>query len=78
MVNRNKGTDAVRQTGSKTAPGRASIFDSSTASLAPNRGHANLQQATDDVIVSLMDSYENRRARQVMEWVRQQSVRRSA
>ena len=31
----------------------------------------------DDVIVTLSDSYENQRARQVVEWVKQQSVRRS-
>ncbi len=76
MVNRNKGTDATPQKRSKNAHSRAPIFDSSS-SLAPHRGNANQQQAADDVIVSLMDSYENRRARQVVEWVRQQSVRRS-
>ncbi len=32
----------------------------------------------DDIIGSLADAHENRRARQVVEWVRQQSVRRSA
>ncbi len=32
----------------------------------------------DDIIVSLADSHENQRARQVGEWVRQQSVRRAA
>jgi hypothetical protein len=32
----------------------------------------------DEVIVSLSDEYENKRARQVVEWVRQQSVRRAA
>lgn len=32
----------------------------------------------DEIIGSLADAHENRRARQVVEWVRQQSVRRSA
>lgn len=31
----------------------------------------------EDVIVALSDSYENKRARQVVEWVRQQGVRRA-
>jgi hypothetical protein len=32
----------------------------------------------DDVIGSLSDAYENQRARQVVEWVRQQGTRRAA
>lgn len=33
-------------------------------------------RTADELIISLADSYENRRARQVGEWVRQQNVRR--
>lgn len=36
------------------------------------------KNSVDDVIVSLSDAYENRRARQVVEWVRNQSVRRAS
>ncbi len=32
----------------------------------------------DEIIGSLADAHENQRARQVVEWVRQQSVRRPA
>ncbi len=37
-------------------------------------------QVSDDLIVSLSDAYENKRARQVMEWerVRRQNVQRAA
>ncbi|MBX3296079.1 MAG: hypothetical protein KF762_10250 [Acidobacteria bacterium] len=34
--------------------------------------------SVDEIIGALSDSYENKRARQVVEWVRQQGVRRAA
>jgi len=43
-----------------------------------NRTSKLTKNSVDDVIVSLSDSYENQRARQVVEWVRNQSVRRAS
>lgn len=34
--------------------------------------------SVDEIIGALSNSYENKRARQVVEWVRQQGVRRAA
>ena len=36
----------------------------------PSSRKSDLKEKTDDVIVSLSDAYENRRARQVGEWER--------
>ena len=55
-------------------PGKYPSFESPHFSFAQT--HTD-RSSVDDVIVTLSDSYENRRARQVVEWVRQQSVRRS-
>ena len=40
----------------------------------------NSKQSNDDLIVSLSDAYENKRARQVFEWekLRRQSLQRAA
>ena len=54
--------------------GKYPNFEAPHFSFTPN---INDRTSVDDVIVTLSDSYENRRARQVVEWVRQQSVRRS-
>jgi hypothetical protein len=37
----------------------------------------NERSTSDDIIVSLSNEYENRRAQQVVEWVRLQNVRRA-
>ncbi len=58
----------------RQTPGKFPSFDTPHFSFPQN---ATERSSVDDVIVSLSDSYENRRARQVVEWVRQQSVRRS-
>ncbi|HSI88194.1 MAG TPA: hypothetical protein VK918_04005 [Pyrinomonadaceae bacterium] len=51
-------------------------FDTPQFSFSRNQSPLD-RPNIDEVIVSLSDSYENQRARQVVEWVRQQSVRRS-
>jgi hypothetical protein len=56
--------------------GKFPSFDTPTFSFT--RSQSTLDRPNiDEVIVSLSDSYENQRARQVVEWVRQQSVRRT-
>ncbi|MDM7922538.1 MAG: hypothetical protein QUS14_09595 [Pyrinomonadaceae bacterium] len=50
------------------------VFDQ--PALPRSRKSVNERSNVDDVIMSLSDSYENRRARQVVEWVRLQGVRR--
>jgi hypothetical protein len=52
-------------------------FDTSSHSRK-QRSLISERSPIDEIIVSLSDAYENRRARQVVEWVRQQSVRRAA
>lgn len=41
----------------------------------PRNSHSFETQSTDELIRSLSESYENRRAKQVSEWVRSQSNR---
>ena len=43
-------------------------------SLSPNRSQTKDKFLYDELIVSLSDAYENRRARQVNEWERRQHV----
>lgn len=52
-------------------------FLSESASTRRSRNSRNINNI-DDIIVSLAEAHENRRARQVVEWVRQQSVRKAA
>jgi hypothetical protein len=52
------------------------VFDQPTYNRS--RRSSSERTSVDDVIMSLSDSYENRRARQVVEWVRLQGVRRSS
>jgi hypothetical protein len=42
--------------------------------LSSSRSHSKDAYKNDDLIVSLADAYENRRARQVTEWERHQHV----
>jgi hypothetical protein len=42
--------------------------------LSSGRSHSKENILNDDLIVSLADAYENRRARQVSEWERRQHV----
>ena len=75
MAELNKTTyplDADRLTKAGTYPS----FDTPHFSFSRNQ-HSLDRPNIDEVIVSLSDSYENRRAQQVVEWVKQQSVRRS-
>ena len=61
MVNRIR-TNAPGNTGRKQDPGKSSKLLSSARSQSTDR--------PDDLIVSLAERYENRRARQVGEWER--------
>jgi hypothetical protein len=54
-------------------PNRRDAHDSllaATQKPLPSSRRSDLKEKTDDVIVSLTDAYENRRARQVGEWER--------
>jgi hypothetical protein len=42
--------------------------------LSSGRSHSNDNPLNDELIVSLADAYENRRAQQVSEWERRQHV----
>jgi hypothetical protein len=48
--------------------------------LSTRNSKSKDNQSNDDLIVSLSDAYENKRARQVLEWerVRRQNVQRAA
>lgn len=56
------------------------VLDYISALLAKRRSKTKINQSSDDLIVSLSDAYENKRARQVFEWerVRRQNVQRGA
>jgi hypothetical protein len=56
-----------------TAEDRRAILDHHSQVL-----HARSTQVKDDIIRSLSDAYENKRARQVGEWESRQNVRRAA
>lgn len=74
MVNRDEGRSA-NSTRSKTNINRSSRQPASSGNC-PALAEAN----SDDVIVSLIDAHENRRARQVNEWemLRRRSMRFAA
>jgi hypothetical protein len=58
----------------------SAVLDYISALLSKRRSKSKTGQTSDDLIVSLSDAYENKRARQVFEWerVRRQNVQRSA
>ncbi|HMO80341.1 MAG TPA: hypothetical protein PKD24_06085 [Pyrinomonadaceae bacterium] len=55
-------------------PPQTFLGDSASARSSVKQRTSNI----DDIIRSLSEAHENKRARQVVEWVRQQSVRRAA
>lgn len=48
-----------------------------TEFASAHRSQHSKKNNADDIIVSLAEAYENKRARQVVEWVRQQHVRKA-
>ena len=73
MVNRTN-INPARESETSTKTDGFPVFDQPTFNRS--RRSASERSNVDDVILSLSDSYENRRARQVVEWVRLQCVRR--
>lgn len=67
MVNRNERT-AVRETDKLNESDRAAVFSYISELLPAKKKHLKESPANDELIVSLADAYENRRARQVTEW----------
>lgn len=65
----------VRETDKAAKTDNFPIFDPSVPSRS--RKSASERYNVDEVILSLSDSYENQRARQVVEWVRLQGTRRT-
>ncbi len=56
------------------------VLDYISTLLTKRNSKSKDNQSNDDLIVSLSDAYENKRARQVLEWerVRRQNVQRAA
>ena len=56
------------------------VLDYISTLLTKRRSKSKNNQSNDDLIVSLSDAYENKRARQVFEWerVRRQNAHRGA
>jgi len=56
------------------------VLDYISTLLTKRNSKSKDNQSNDDLIVSLSDAYENKRARQVVEWerVRRQNVQRAA
>jgi hypothetical protein len=56
------------------------VLDYISTLLTKRNSKSKDNQSSDDLIVSLSDAYENKRARQVVEWerVRRQNVQRAA
>jgi hypothetical protein len=52
----------------------AAVFTHLRDALSSGRSHSKENTVNDELIVSLADAYENRRARQVSEWERRQHV----
>lgn len=65
----------VRETDKAANSDSFPVFDTSASSRS--KKISNERFSVDEVIMSLSDSYENRRARQVVEWVRLQGTRRT-
>ena len=79
MVNRNN--KMVTGKINKSNELKNSRTSDNISELLPTRNLKNTEIPTsDDLIVSLSDAYENKRARQVFEWerVRRQNVQRAA
>ena len=79
MVNRNNKMVAAKS--NKSNEHENSRTSDNISELLPTRNLKNTEIPTsDDLIVSLSDAYENKRARQVFEWdrVRRQNVQRAA
>ncbi len=58
----------------------SAVLDYISTLLTKRNSKSKDNQSSDDLIVSLSDAYENKRARQVVEWerVRRQNVQRAA
>ena len=58
----------------------SAVLDYISSLLSSRKPKSKEIQSNDDLIVSLSDAYENKRARQVFEWerVRRQNVQRAA
>jgi hypothetical protein len=56
------------------------VLDYISTLLTKRHSKSKTNQSSDDLIVSLSDAYENKRARQVFEWerVRRQNAQRAA
>ena len=56
------------------------VLDYISTLLTKRRSKSKNNQSNDDLIISLSDAYENKRARQVFEWerVRRQNAQRGA
>jgi len=73
MVNRND-PNAARRTDNVNNNNSLSVSERSPSPLPSRRFHSK-ESVSDDIIRSLSNAYENKRARQVFEWER---TRRSA
>lgn len=72
MINQN---DSISQRQSD-AGGDAKVNKTSTENL-PRKSQIRENIYSDDLIVTLANAYENKRARQVSEWERAQRIRRA-
>lgn len=73
MVNRANST-SPRENDISTLNENFPVFSTSRSA----RNKRTERTSVDDLIISLSDSYENQRARQVVEWVRLQGTKRTA
>jgi len=79
MVNRKKKT-SVRETDKLNENEPLEVLDYISEPLSTRHSKTKDILAADDLIVSLSDAYENKRARQVFEWerIRRQNIQRAA
>ena len=65
----------VKQTSTTTARDHESSINSRSDHAPASQGHQISRHSNDDIIMSLANAYENKRARQVTEWERVQTTR---
>ena len=79
MVNQEK-TNVASEINKLNEHESLAVLDYISALLSKRSSKTKSNQSSDDLIVSLSDAHENKRARQVFEWerVRRQNVQRGA
>ena len=65
----------VKHTSTNTARNFDKPINSRSDHTSVSQSHQSLRHSADDIIMSLANAYENKRARQVTEWERVQTTR---